>query len=614
MGLTGLRVLGLTLIHLMVLNGLLVAIADAQGGECGLGVAAVSSSGEGVMGSLTVKVKPGSGLIFVSVNPAVEVDVQGAARIAVLAASIVGGFNPLAYDYYFMLDSPAIIVGGPSAGAAMALAVLLAVKGLECGGDYVVTGMINPDTTIGPVGGLKEKLEAAAASGAKTFIVPLGQSKYTYYERVLVRRGPFTFITVRPETVDLKSYGRELGVTVVEVRSLSDLYSMVTGERIAYANGSLGDISGLREVAARVLGEAESLLEALRGYNVRGGIVEDAVSELNSARDLLGRGGSSYAILLKGVRAASLAQVAVWSVRGFDVDVVYANVSRELEEFNTIYESMESSDLGVLEVKGLAFLHAWRAGMLLDTTYSNIKGRGFATLEEALSIARSMWEVRVAKLILAGVKPSNVTVNVSSLRVVSSYLVATAKGVIAYSTQVFSEANIGSPPDEAIRMAVSASLTKDPMAALLLASRSMAIVTSAIHSSFTSGADTFDEIARLALNLALKSNSTLAQTLLRASLDLRDYQLLTESILVSWATITMRGPETPQIEEIPQPHMITAPISKIGNGTQYSRVQRVLQTILEASIWTLAIATILLALLTITTFIVYRKVRGGTPT
>ena len=244
MGLTGLRVLGLTLIHLMVLNGLLVAIADARGGECSLGVAAVSSSGEGVMGSLTVKVKPGSGLIFVSVNPAVEVDVQGAARIAVLAASIVGGFNPLAYDYYFMLDSPAMIVGGPSAGAAMALAVLLAVKGLECGGDYVVTGMINPDTTIGPVGGLKEKLEAAAASGAKTFIVPLGQSKYTHYERVLVRRGPFTFITVRPETVDLKSYGRELGVTVVEVGSLSDLYSMVTGERIAYANGSLGDISG----------------------------------------------------------------------------------------------------------------------------------------------------------------------------------------------------------------------------------------------------------------------------------------------------------------------------------------------------------------------------------
>jgi uncharacterized protein len=614
MGLTGLRVLGLTLIHLMVLNGLLTVIADAQGGECRLGVAAVSSSGEGVMGSLTVKVKPGSGLIFISVNPAVEVDVQGAARIAVLAASIVGGFNPLAYDYYFMLDSPAIIVGGPSAGAAMTLAVLLAVKGLECGGGYVVTGMINPDTTIGPVGGLKEKLEAAAASGAKTFIVPLGQSKYTYYERVLVRRGPFTFITVRPETVDLKSYGRELGVTVVEVGSLSNLYSMVTGERIAYANGSLGDISGLREVAARVLGEAESLLEALRGHNVRGGIVEDAVSELNSARDLLRRGGSSYAVLLKGLRVASLAQVAVWSVRGFDVDAVYANVSRELEEFNSIYESVESSDLGVLEVKGLAFLHAWRAGMLLNTTYSNIKGRGFATLEEALSIARSMWEVRVAKLILAGVKPSNVTVNVNSLRVVSSYLVATAKGVIAYSTQVFREANIGSPPDEAIRMAVSASLTKDPMAALLLASRSMAIVTSAIHSSFTSGADTFDEIARLALNLALKSNSTLAQTLLRASLDLRDHQLLTESILVSWATMTMKGLEAPQRQEIPQPHMITAPISKVGSETQYFRVQRVLQTILEASIWTLAIATILLALLTITTFIVYRKVRGGAPT
>ena len=613
MGLAGLRMLGLILIPLMVIHGLPIVTVEAQGGECSLAVAAVSSSGEGVMSSLTVKVKPGSGLIFVSVNPAVEVDVQGAARIAVLTASIVGGFNPLVYDFYFILNSPAIVVGGPSAGAAMALAVLLAVKGLECRGDYVVTGMINPDTTIGPVGGLKEKLEAAATSGAKTFIVPLGQSKYTYYERVLMRRSPFTFVTVRPETVDLKSYGEKLGVAVAEVGSLASLYSMVSGEGVVYARGGLRGIDGLRGAAVKVIEQAESLLGVLERYNARGDIVKGAVSELDSAKNMLRQGGSSYAALLKGVRAASLAQVAIWSIRGFDIEAVYANVTRELEEFNTIHEGLESLDLGVLEVKGLAFLHAWSAGMLLNTTYSNIKGRGFATLEEALSIARSLWEARAARLILGEAKPSNVTVDMEPLKAVSSYLVATARSVAAYSTQVFSEANIGNPPEEAVMMAVSASVTKDPMASLFLASRSMAIITSAIHSSFTAGASTFNETAGLALNLALKSNSTLAQTLLKASLDLGDPQLLVESIMISWATITSRNLEEPQKHE-PQQQIITAPIGKTGNETQQIRVQKVIQTILETSIWSLAIATILLALITITTFTIYRRLKGGTTT
>ncbi len=610
---TSLRVLGLILISLITLQGLPAVTVDAQGGECTLAIAAVSSSGEGVIGSLTVRVRPGSGLIFVSVNPAVEVDVQGAARIAVLTASMVGGFNPLLYDYYFMLDSPAIVVGGPSAGAAMALAVILAVKGLECRGDYIVTGMINPDATIGPVGGLKEKLEATAAFGAKTFIVPLGQSKYTYYERVLERRGPFTFVIVRPETVDLKSYGRELGVEVVEVGDLVSLYSMVSGRKVAFTTGSLEDMDGLRRVATKVIGGAESLVEVLRGYNARGGIVENAVSMLDEAKSMLMRGGSSYATLLLAIEASSLAQLAVWSIRGFDFEAVYENVTVGLEEFNSAYESLEDLDLGVVEVKGLALLHAWRAGMLLNTSYSSIKDRGFATVEDALLIARSLWEARVAKLILGEARHSGVTVDMESLKAISSYLAATARGVIAYSTQIFNEAGIGEPPREAMLMAISASVAKDPIASLFLASRSMAIVTSAIHSKFTSKNSTFNETARLALDLALKSNSTLAQTLLKASLDLKDHQLLTESMLLSWAILTLENLKKPQGYETPQPLVIKAPIDMTGNETHYIRVQRVLQAIVETSIWTLAVVIVVLALITIITFAIYKRIQGKTP-
>ncbi len=605
-----LKVLSLTFIVTLILlqyPSMIVLGAQVEG-ECTLAIATVSSSGEGVISSLTVIVKrPGSGLIFISVNPAVEVDVQGAARIAVLTASIVGDFNPLLYDYYFILNSPAIIVGGPSAGATMALAVLMAIKGLKCSKDYVVTGMINPDTTIGPVGGLKEKLEAIAASGAKTFVIPMGQSKYTYYERVVERKGPFTFIAMRPETIDLRDYGKRLGVTVIEVSSLANLYSLITGMEIAYVEGLLRDMDGLRRIAITIVEQVDSIVKVLEKHGVRGGLVEEVLRALRDARNELWSNESNYLALLRGIEAASLAQVALWSVEGFDVEVVYSNITEELERFNLAYEGLKDVDLGVVEVKGLALLHAWTSGMLLNKTYSGIKNKGFVTVDEALGMARALWEARVARLILEEAKPSGLAINIESLKVTSNYLVATARSTTAYSTQVFSETGIGSLPEEAILAVISASITKDPIASLYLASRSMSITTSAIHESFKTKTITFEEIARLALSLAIKSNSTLAQTLLRTALKLREYELLTEAMIISWATITLKNTETTHKRETPQPQLITAPIIKQGNETQYVRVQRVLQTILETSIWTLAVTTIILALITITTFIIYKR-------
>jgi len=41
--------------------------------------------------------------------------------------------------------------------------------------DIAFTGTINPDGSIGPVGGIQYKLEAVAKDGKKTFLIPIGQ-------------------------------------------------------------------------------------------------------------------------------------------------------------------------------------------------------------------------------------------------------------------------------------------------------------------------------------------------------------------------------------------------------------------------------------------------------
>ena len=65
-------------------------------------------------------------------------------------------------------------VGGPSAGAMFALAIYdRLTPGSLTGGRVVAgTGEITPDGTIGPIGGIRQKIAGAAGDGAKVFLVP----------------------------------------------------------------------------------------------------------------------------------------------------------------------------------------------------------------------------------------------------------------------------------------------------------------------------------------------------------------------------------------------------------------------------------------------------------
>jgi PDZ domain-containing protein len=65
-------------------------------------------------------------------------------------------------------------VGGPSAGLAFTLAIIddLTPGDLTGGADVAVTGTINSDGTVGPVGGTGQKAAAVRAQGYDVFLVP----------------------------------------------------------------------------------------------------------------------------------------------------------------------------------------------------------------------------------------------------------------------------------------------------------------------------------------------------------------------------------------------------------------------------------------------------------
>ncbi len=196
-------------------------------------IVAVSESDSGYIGvtaNLTVRVcYPGSGELYFSADPLTMIDMQGSARTAFMVACSLFKLNPLLYDVFVRVESNSLIVGGPSAGAALTVAMASALADLPVNESVIITGMINPDGTIGPVGGIPEKLEAASSSGAKVFLIPRGQ-RIAYRERIVVERGPF-WITRRVvrERVDVYEEGERLGIKVIEVATISDALGWFTG-------------------------------------------------------------------------------------------------------------------------------------------------------------------------------------------------------------------------------------------------------------------------------------------------------------------------------------------------------------------------------------------------
>jgi uncharacterized protein len=66
-------------------------------------------------------------------------------------------------------------VDGPSAGAAITALLVAGLQEKELDPDILVTGTIESDGTIGPVGGLQSKADAAEEFGARTLLVSSSQ-------------------------------------------------------------------------------------------------------------------------------------------------------------------------------------------------------------------------------------------------------------------------------------------------------------------------------------------------------------------------------------------------------------------------------------------------------
>lgn len=188
---------------------------------------------EGVTMACKVELKEGSGRVLVNTVPYIGIDLQTSSRTAVLVAENFTGARLGETDVIITIEAEESVevVDGPSAGAAITIATMAAINGHALNETVFITGTINHDGSIGMVGGIIEKAEAAASKGGTIFLVPEGQSVLIVYEPVEHSPLPgVTIIRYRKTTVDLQDYLRQEGyeTVVIEVEHVVDAYKIFT--------------------------------------------------------------------------------------------------------------------------------------------------------------------------------------------------------------------------------------------------------------------------------------------------------------------------------------------------------------------------------------------------
>jgi uncharacterized protein len=216
--------IGVLLVTLLVAASLITALANEwrqvtiYTKTVTIHALAVSSNNTGAVINITITaITPGSGYVYVASSPLPTAEsgtFMSSSQIAALVATYLAGQPFNKYDFLINIEPTTLEIGGPSASGYMTVAMWALITNHTLNPDVVMTGMIMPDGSIGPVGGLPAKIQAAAQEGYKVVLIPYGQQEYQ---------------TSSGQVIDLISYGKNLGVEVIPVMSIRQAIYYFTG-------------------------------------------------------------------------------------------------------------------------------------------------------------------------------------------------------------------------------------------------------------------------------------------------------------------------------------------------------------------------------------------------
>ncbi len=182
---------------------------------------------QGAVLKITVDVRDGSGLVLVNTAIPTGVDFQTSAKTAVTVAHNITGIDLSKKDVIFSISTGnnqnLQAVDGGSAGGAMTVLLISDILGKSINSQVLMTGTIQADGTIGPIGAAPEKANAAGQFGAKIFLVPQGQGVMPVQTCKQTNEGPVTYQTCTTEEKSLSpAMESKYGMKVIEISTIQD--------------------------------------------------------------------------------------------------------------------------------------------------------------------------------------------------------------------------------------------------------------------------------------------------------------------------------------------------------------------------------------------------------
>jgi uncharacterized protein len=305
---------------------------------------AVGPTGGAVLPIKVTLLTPGDGRAYVAGVPEAGEGFGPSAQIALYVAARYSGRPYINYTALLRVLASDAQVGGPSASGYITVALFALMNNLTLRGDMAMTGIILPDGLVGPVGGVSQKVSAAAEKGIKTVLVPMGEAP-----------------------------GGVSGVRVVEIGTLEDALYYLTGYRVQTPPPGAVDDSAFRDVSRNLFNAIYSyynqtvgkgyvnvaVIERLKAegkyYTAASLIYQGIVQYYKERAASRGTSRTLYDQALQMAREAE-AQLAQTPVTINNVDLVVASYTRIYEVY--LQTNSTSPDAGAMYARAVT-LRSW---------------------------------------------------------------------------------------------------------------------------------------------------------------------------------------------------------------------------------------------------------------
>ncbi|MBD3310185.1 hypothetical protein GF351_03120 [Candidatus Woesearchaeota archaeon] len=223
---------------------------------------------EGSAADLYLEIQRGRGRVFLDTYPLTKLDTQMSTRFAKEIACNHIDMDCSAHDFIYTITADSAIVGGPSAGAASAVLAVALLEDIRIDERTSITGTVNSGGVIGPVGGLKAKIDAARQRNITKVLIPKGE-RFVRPEINLTSLNSTNLtaadILQRNKSLDLVEYGERIGIQIVEVATLDDALYQFSGKRIRDHEMDLEISEGykdtMRQLAEQLCGKTNQLVK-----------------------------------------------------------------------------------------------------------------------------------------------------------------------------------------------------------------------------------------------------------------------------------------------------------------------------------------------------------------